>query len=102
MDGALSRAKRYERLRNVFRYALAHGMISSKPTETLKGIRTKNGDKVKDFSDNEVRAILEVAKADVQTPAVFNLRFASTMLPAAGEGIRWRRGWESESYVSPS
>jgi site-specific recombinase XerD len=63
-DGALTRQKRYERVRSVFKYAVAHGFVQSNPTEHLKGIKVKNGDKVKDFSEHEMRAIFAAAKAD--------------------------------------
>jgi integrase len=78
-DGTLTRQKRYERLRSVFKYALAHDMITSNPTETLKGIKVKNGDKVKDFSESDVRAILEAAKADENKklyPLVLLMRYS--------------------------
>jgi integrase len=85
-DGALSRQKRYERLRNVFRYALAHDMIGSNPTESLKGIKVKNGDRVKDFSDDEMGAILEAAKADADKriyPLVLLLRYSGLRISDA-------------------
>jgi integrase len=64
-DGALSRQKRYERLRSVFRYALDHEIISVNPTATLKGIKVKDDNgKVKDFSASEMKAILEAARSD--------------------------------------
>ncbi|HXA78739.1 MAG TPA: tyrosine-type recombinase/integrase [Candidatus Acidoferrales bacterium] len=85
-DGALSRQKRYERLRNVVRYALAHDMIGSNPTESLKGIKVKSGDKVKDFSDDEMRAILDAAKADADKriyPLVLLLRYSGLRISDA-------------------
>lgn len=85
-DGALSRQKRYERLRNVFRYALAHDMIESNPTQTLEGIKVKDGDKVKDFSDDEMRAILEAAKADTDKriyPLVLLMRYSGLRISDA-------------------
>lgn len=64
-DGALSRQKRYERLRGAFRYALDHDMIAANPTATLKGIKVKDDNgRVKDFSDAEMKAILEAARTD--------------------------------------
>lgn len=64
-DGALSRQKRYERLRSVFRYALDHEIITVNPTATLKGIKVKDDNgKVKDFSATEMKAILEAARSD--------------------------------------
>jgi integrase len=64
-DGALSRQKRYERLRSVFRYALDHEIIAVNPTATLKGIKAKDDNgKVKDFSASEMKAILEAARSD--------------------------------------
>jgi site-specific recombinase XerD len=64
-DGALSRQKRYERLRSVFRYALDHEIIAVNRTATLKGIKVKDDNgKVKDFSAAEMKAILEAARAD--------------------------------------
>jgi site-specific recombinase XerD len=64
-DGALSRQKRYERLRSVFRYALDHEIIAVNPTATLKGIKVKDDNgKVRDFSATEMKAILEAARAD--------------------------------------
>jgi site-specific recombinase XerD len=64
-DGALSRQKRFERLRHVFRYALAHDMIAVNPSATLKGIKVKDdGSKIKDFGAAEMKAILEAARAD--------------------------------------
>jgi site-specific recombinase XerD len=71
-DGALTRQKRYERLRSVFRYAVAHDMVALNPTATLKGIKVKNGDKIKDFSDAEMTAILKAAKEDAE-PRVYPL-----------------------------
>jgi integrase len=85
-DGALTRQKRYERLRSVFKYALAHDMIASNPTESLKGIKVKNGDKVKDFSESEVRAILEAAKADENKklyPLVLLMRYSGLRISDA-------------------
>ena len=85
-DGALTRQKRYERLRSVFKYALAHDMIASNPTESLKGIKVKNGDKVKDFSETEVRAILEAAKADENKklyPLVLLMRYSGLRISDA-------------------
>jgi len=64
-DGALSRQKRYERLRSVFRYALDHEILTVNPTATLKGIKVKDDNgKVKDFSTSEMKAILEAARSD--------------------------------------
>lgn len=85
-DGALSRQKRYERLRNVFRYALAHDMVESNPTESLKGIKVKNGDKVKDFSDDDMRAIVKAAKADEDKriyPLVLLMRYSGLRISDA-------------------
>ena len=65
MDGALSRQKRYERLRSVFRYALDHEIVAVNPTATLKGIKVKDDNgKVKDFGGSEMKAILEAARSD--------------------------------------
>jgi integrase len=47
-------------------------MIAVNPTATLKGIKVKNGDKIKDFSDAEMTAILKAAKEDAE-PRVYLL-----------------------------
>lgn len=86
-DGALSRQKRYERLRNVFRYALAHDVIAVNPTATLKGIKVKDDNgKIKDFSAFEMKAILEAARSDRDKriyPLVLLLRYSGLRISDA-------------------
>jgi integrase len=61
-------------------------VVESNPTESLKGIKVKNGDKVKDFSDDEMRAILQAAKdgADKRIyPLVLLLRYSGLRISDA-------------------
>jgi integrase len=86
-DGALSRQKRYERLRSVFRYALDHEIIAVNPTATLKGIKVKDDNgKVKDFGTAEMKAILEAARSDKDKriyPLVLLMRYSGLRISDA-------------------
>jgi site-specific recombinase XerD len=86
-DDALSRQKRYERLRSVFRYALDHELIAVNPTAKLKGIKVKDDSgKVKDFGGVEMKAILEAARADKDKriyPLVLLLRYSGLRISDA-------------------
>ena len=87
VDGALSRQKRYERLRSVFRYALDHEIIAVNPTATLKGIKVKDDNgKIKDFSASEMKAILEAARSDKDKriyPLVLLMRYSGLRISDA-------------------
>ena len=61
-------------------------MIDSNPTTDLKGIKVKDGDKVKDFSNGEMRAIVEAARADRDKriyPLVLLMRYSGLRISDA-------------------
>jgi len=72
-DAALTRQKRDQRLRSLFRYALNHENLQSNPMRGIETIKVADDDsKVRDFSEDEMRRILEAAKVD-RDPRIFPL-----------------------------
>lgn len=86
-DGALTRQKRYQNLRGVFRYATDLEMVNVNPTATLKGIKVKKDSGwIKDFTAAEMRAILEAARADKDKriyPLVLLMRYSGLRISDA-------------------
>lgn len=69
-DGDLSRQKKQERLRSIFRYALKHKMISGDPAAELDSIKVHRN-QVIPFTDDEMTRIIVAAKA--RNPRVYAL-----------------------------
>jgi site-specific recombinase XerD len=70
-DGDLSKSKKQERLRGVFRYARKHKMIDDNPALDLGKITVEPG-QVVPFTDAEMERIWKAAKAD-KNPRIYAL-----------------------------
>lgn len=65
-DAALAKSKKQERLRSVFKYALAHEWIKRNPAASLGSIKVKESQKLP-FNDAELKRILDCAKSEPTT-----------------------------------
>jgi site-specific recombinase XerD len=76
-DGPLSKSKKQERLRSLFRYAVAHKWINENPALLLKKIKVDPAEKLP-FDDKEMEKILKAArKVGPETYAfVLTMRFS--------------------------
>lgn len=60
-----TRQKRQEKLKHIFRYAVAHGMISTNPASQLGKVRVKRSD-AEPFEDAEVKRILAAGRRAIR------------------------------------